>query len=257
MPRVVLSIHDVAPSTAEASRRWLEVAESFGMRASLLVVPGPWQGMDLTSSPGFSQWLHDARTRGHEIVQHGWCHSRVKGRVGIGTRLAGDLLGRGCQEFWELSRDDAVVHLTLGREALRTAGHVVIGFVAPAWLMSRGTRQALADLGYEWTTTHTHVVRVADGARLGSFAVSQRPGSRLSTIAARMTRLAVRASVTMRRTVRIAVHPADLTEHATRDAVVDSLALVMGAGYESVTYGEIVARFGPANADLGRERTVA
>ena len=114
----VVSLHDVSPATAEASRRWLSIIESLGIRASLLVVPGPWRGRDIATSGAFCDWLYQASLRGHEIVQHGWCHAVVRGDVSQRRRALGDLVGRGCQEFWELDEETARTHLVLGREAL-------------------------------------------------------------------------------------------------------------------------------------------
>ena len=53
MSQIVVSLHDVAPSTAELSRRWLELLETLGVRASLLVIPGRWNGQELSQSPAF------------------------------------------------------------------------------------------------------------------------------------------------------------------------------------------------------------
>ena len=50
-PRIIVSLHDVAPATATASARWLEVVERQQMVATLLVVPGPWRGSSIDTRP--------------------------------------------------------------------------------------------------------------------------------------------------------------------------------------------------------------
>lgn len=238
---LVVSLHDAAPATAEVSRRWLDLLESVGVRVSILVVPGPWMGRDMSGADGFVEWLDAAAARGHEIVQHGWCHSSVRGDVSYARRVVGNLLGRGCQEFWELSEQDASVHLTLGREALRSQGIDTTGFVAPGWLMSGGTVSALRSLGYRWTTTHTAVMPL-DGEPIVMPVLSQRPGSRISgavgVLTLNVARILMRGGVPF----RVAVHPDDIRHRVLRGSVLEMCTGALGRGYESMTYGALVER---------------
>ena len=78
----------------------MDLLETLGVHASLLVIPGRWNGQELSQSPAFVDWLHAAESRGHEIVQHGMFHARAKS-FATSTRRSqnGQLFGRGVPEF--------------------------------------------------------------------------------------------------------------------------------------------------------------
>lgn len=166
MSQIVVSLHDVAPATAELSRRWLDLLETLGVRASLLVIPGRWNGKELFKSPAFVDWLHAAESRGHEIVQHGLLHTRDKNFATASRRSqVGQLLGRGCQEFWELPYEEAFKRLIQGKSIMAKCGFQATGFVAPAWMMSEATLDALRDSGFQYTNNHTHLINTQTGAK--------------------------------------------------------------------------------------------
>src|SRR5262245_61356915 len=97
-PRIVVSVHDVAPATADETARWCADADRLGIPVSLLVIPGPWRGMQLADAPGYADVLHERRARGDEIVLHGWCHTA--GPEGSALRRAfGRAVARGAAEF--------------------------------------------------------------------------------------------------------------------------------------------------------------
>ena len=50
-PRIVVSIHDVAPASAEQTARWCADMDGLGIGVSLLVIPGLWRGMQLADAP--------------------------------------------------------------------------------------------------------------------------------------------------------------------------------------------------------------
>ncbi|MGH6655287.1 MAG: hypothetical protein ACRDVE_08775, partial [Actinocrinis sp.] len=52
-PPLVVSIHDVALATAAESARWLADLDGLGVRATLLVVPGPWREPALANAPEY------------------------------------------------------------------------------------------------------------------------------------------------------------------------------------------------------------
>ena len=88
--RLVVSIHDVSPATAEQTRRWCDDADTLGIPVSLLVIPGPWRGMSLSDTPDYARVLTDRVRRGDEIVLHGWTH-RAGPEGGAARRAVGRL----------------------------------------------------------------------------------------------------------------------------------------------------------------------
>lgn len=235
MTRLVVSLHDVAPATAETSRRWLELLESRGIRCSLLVVPGPWQGPDFAASGSFLSWLRRSAANGHEVVLHGWAHRREEPVRGLRGR-AGSLLGRGCEEFWNISYTTAADKIARGREVLNGEGFDPVGFVAPGWLMSAGTMHALRATTLRYTLTHTRMIDLASGHAIRAVTTSQRPNDRLGRVVATGTIGLASAILTGSRPLRIAVHPDDLGETRLRNANMRLIDIALGHGYSAMPY---------------------
>lgn len=235
-PLVVVSIHDVAPSTYEQSARWLDQVEELGMVATLLVVPGPWRGTSLATDPTICGWLDGAARRGHEIALHGWEHLAT-GPMTIAPRhWYGRVLGRGCAEFWELGEAAASRRLRAGLDHLHRLGFAPRGFTPPAWLASPGALRAIRAAGFAYTTTQWTILDLERGRRFRSFALSQRPGSALARPAATATRALAARRVRARRLLRVALHPADLEHETAADAAMHILRSARARGYTSTTY---------------------
>ena len=231
MSQIVVSLHDVAPSTAELSRRWLELLETLGVRASLLVIPGRWNGQELSQSPAFVDWLHAAESRGHEIVQHGLLHTRDKNFASTSKRSRiGQLLGRGCQAFQRL------IH---GKSIMTKCGFHATGFVAPAWMMSEGTLDALRDTGFQYTNNHTHLINTQTGEKKFVVVTSQRPRSLLSLPGVAVTNGIAKYVESQGKPLRSARHPAALMSPRLREANLKLITQFLSRGYVSMTYDEL------------------
>lgn len=240
MSWLVVSVHDVHPSTALASRAWVDDLERLGIPASLLVVPGPWRGATLLHNRSLITWLHERVDRGHEIVQHGWRHEGVPG--GSAWRAAvNHVVARGCAEFCALDEAAAAERLSRGGEVLDRLGFAVQGFTPPGWLASAGTTQALRRLGYRYTTTHFGVHDLDRGVVHRAFAYSHRPGGWGERLGAAMLTTGLRRAVAARRPVRVALHPADRGRPGLVDATLAALRDAVDAGARPVTYGAVVA----------------
>jgi hypothetical protein len=240
MSNFVISLHDVAPATAELSRRWLELVESLGAKASLLVIPGRWNGQELAGSPAFIDWLHAAEERGHEIVQHGMLHTIDRDFQSTSSRhRIGNLVGRGCQEFWELPYEEAFQRLVKGKSVLNSLGFAPTGFVAPAWMMSTGTLDALRDTGFSYTNNHTHLIDTQSSAKKIVLVTSQRPRSLLSIPGVVVTNSIAKYLEKRRKPIRIAIHPADLMSPRLREANMSLITQFQSRGYESLTYQQL------------------
>ncbi|MBU6315924.1 MAG: DUF2334 domain-containing protein [Acidobacteria bacterium] len=241
MSVVIVSLHDVAPATFTESVRWLELVESRGMVASLLVVPGPWRGCQMQGEHEFVSWLHEATGRGHEVALHGWLHTKVEDRLASPLRKThAALRARGCAEFAHLSEHGARHRLERGLDVLGGAGFEPTGFVPPGWMASAGARAAMASLGFEWTTTQwqIHFLHDATTARIAS--ISQRPGSRVTDLARRGNRSAIDLVARRHSAVRIALHPDDLRHPELHDDTAWMLDRLTVAGHRSATYGSLV-----------------
>ena len=238
-PSLIVSIHDVAPSTACAARAWIDELERRHVPATLLVVPGPWEGPPLRVDRELVAWLHQRRARGDEIAQHGWTHRRVAGAPAW-RRAVASVAVRGCAEFWSLDTREAKRRIDLGREVLHRAGFAPVGFTPPGWLASTPTVEVLADLGYRYTTTRGAVVDLERGATHRVPALSQRPGGAGEALGRSVVDGWARRLVRRGASARLALHPLDLDNPAL---VASNLAVIdrfLEAGAKARTYEQFV-----------------
>ena len=248
MSWIVVSLHDVAPRTIDSSRRWMNLLDRYALRASLLVVPGPWKGGPRLDNPRHRasietvQWLRQRRALGDELVLHGWEHVEPQHPAAASThrQLVGTLLARGCAEFWQLDGPQVRDRLHKGRSAMAIVGLSPAGFVAPGWLMSPATIGELQAEGFGHTSTHCQLIDLETGRRWNVPALSQRPGAASTGAAAKATVMIARRMIAARRPIRLAVHPNDLADSRCREAVLAIAAAAHRAGYESLTYGDVV-----------------
>jgi predicted deacetylase len=233
--RLVVSVHDVAPVTAEQSRQWCADADSLGVPVSLLVIPGPWRGSSLAGEPGYADVLRERVARGDEVVLHGWTHRA--GPEGSWPRRAFcHAVARGAAEFGALGEMEAAVRLAAGQQLLRELGLPVDGFTPPGWLASAATNRALRAVGFRYTTSHWGLRDLRTGRLHRGFALSHRPGGMGERLGAEaMSRLARRGGL-----VRIALHPDDLARPGLRDVTLRAIEAVLRAGGRAVTYGDLV-----------------
>ena len=243
MAAVIVSLHDVAPATAQQSVEMLSMVSLYGLRATLLVIPGPFRGQTLADDDGtFARWLRDAEGNGNELAQHGWAHEGARdprGNVGVLRRLEGRALARGCAEFLELGIVEATRRILAGREVLDAAGIHPVGFTPPGWLASRDTLCALRRLRYRYTTTQWSIVDVVRTETHYVGALSQRPGSTIAGVAAVANQRVARALISRDRPLRIALHPDDFASPRLRDATHRILASAAQHG-KSMTYIEFL-----------------
>ncbi|TYB49706.1 DUF2334 domain-containing protein [Actinomadura chibensis] len=236
----VVSVHDVAPDTASAARRWLADLDERGVPGTLLLIPGPFgDGPALPDDADLVEDLHAAARRGHELALHGYRHEGVPG----GTpwrRGVNRVLVRGAGEFWTLTEEQARQRLRAGLESLADAGIDVVGFTPPGWLASPGTRHALAALGFAYWTSHLAVHRLPGGPIRRMPALSHRPGGTGERAGARLMVDAARTFARLRMPFRIALHPADLTRPGLRRAALSAIDLTVAAGGRPTTYRALV-----------------
>lgn len=151
--KLIISIHDVHPDTAEKVTDILEDLEQSGIpRVSLLVVPDYHGNQKIATEPKFCQWMNQQRAKGHEIVLHGYFHSYSPSERdrGILQHIMTQIYTAGEGEFYDLSYEAAQAKLRLGNAMLAGMGGAQ-GFIAPAWLLGREAERAVADAGFLYT----------------------------------------------------------------------------------------------------------
>src|SRR5213596_2231327 len=151
---IVVSLHDVAPSTQQIANTIISELARRGVRVcSLLVVPDYHHQGLFTKDTGFVSWLRGLEAEGHEIVIHGYFHERPRGaketlRDKFLTRFYTQHEG----EFYDLGYDEALRRIASARDEFRAHGLNPRGFVAPAWLLGDEAEHAARDAQMEYTT---------------------------------------------------------------------------------------------------------
>jgi uncharacterized protein len=247
VPLLVVSVHDVSPATEVETLHWCADLDRRDIRASLLVIPGPWRGTSPSDWTTVGGWLRDRAAMGDEIVQHGWTHQA--GPEGTALRRAvGRVVARGAGEFAALGELEAMSRLIAGRAVLTGLGLPVVGFTPPGWLQSPGALVALRRLGFRFTTSHLGVRDLRTGAMRRALALSHRAAGWGETSAARLIAALARRSAARGWPVRIALHPDDLDRPGLRTVSLAVIDAVLEAGGHATTYGRLLDTVGEGGA---------
>jgi hypothetical protein len=212
---LMVVLHDVAPQTWARYATLLEALDRYAIASSLLVVTDYHGGGHLREHPEFVATLHARRARGDEIVFHGVQHldREPLGRSPLQWVVRRLYTARE-GEFAALSAPRALARVARGLQDLAEVGLKTEGFVAPAWLMSRGTRQALPMLPMRYAAGRRCLYRLPDWQvqRQVSLVWSVRSRSRrvLSRLRNEWTLWRSRSSPA----IRLDIHPADLAHPA-------------------------------------------
>ena len=133
---LIVSVHDVAPST-ESDVRWLlaRLDEAGIGRRVLKVIPHEDGRSDLRHHPDLVALLRDEVARGSEVVVHGWTHREVGPLWGAPPDIArGRLFGGGRAELLSVGQSEVATRVRAGVEMLIGLGLAPIGYCPPAWL---------------------------------------------------------------------------------------------------------------------------
>ena len=207
----VVSVHDVAPCTREASARIIEALRHAGVRpTSLLVVPNYHREGSATEDKNFVSWLRDLEARGHEIVIHGYFHERARrAGEGISEKLMTRFYTQDEGEFFDLDYDEALARITRARDELKTARLSPIGFVAPAWLLNHAGERAARDAGMQYTTRINSVVDLLTNQRELTRSLVYSTRSKWRRTVSLGWNAALSRSLEMRELARLSIHPPD------------------------------------------------
>jgi predicted deacetylase len=207
-----VSLHDVAPATLPACREVLALLDRLRIGPVALLVVPDYHGLGRADrDERFCDFLRARARRGDEIVLHGYFHRDPDAKTRslrdwLERRVYTDLEG----EFARLETNVARARLLRGLAVLRSAGWQPSGFVAPAWLMSPGTCDALEGLSLRYYATRDNLCLLA-GERLlhaPSLVVSTRSAWRRAlSVPWNCATLARHLDAPV---LRAALHPADL-----------------------------------------------
>lgn len=167
---LVVSVHDVAPSTLPDVRWLLARLDELGVSPRVLkVVPRASEADDVRRHPDLVALLADEVARGSEVVVHGLSHRLPPGAVlgGRGVdRLRARWFAGQAAEFLGLDDRAAEAAVLEGRTILREAGFEPLGFCAPGWLARPSLSGILRRCGFRYACWFGSVEDVETGRRL-------------------------------------------------------------------------------------------
>ena len=215
--RLLASIHDVGPGCEAAVDQLCGLLEKrLGMsRFAMLVVPDHWGRHPLRAAPAFQARLRAWSDAGVEMFVHGWFHRDTAEHSGA-ARLKARHLTAGEGEFLGLDEAVALQRMREGKALIEDViGREAAGFIAPAWLYGPGALAAIRQAGFALSEDHWKVWDVhTDTVLARGPVVTWASRSRARTVSSlAFAALAARALPAIP-TVRVAVHPGDVTKPA-------------------------------------------
>ncbi|SEE89424.1 DUF2334 domain-containing protein [Pseudomonas migulae] len=160
---LLLVLHDVAPQTWADYQPFVDAVDALGeVPMTWLVVPDFHKHNDLEAHPGFRRMLTGRVGLGDELALHGYFHCDESPAPHTPRDWFMRRIYTHEGEFYSLSQEAALARLRAGIEVFHRYHWPLEGFVAPAWLMSEGTRRALRQLPLSYTSDPQHLYRLPD-----------------------------------------------------------------------------------------------
>lgn len=242
--RLLVSIHDVSPRSEAAVDALAERLSRHlgGPNFAMLVIPDHWREAPIAGNARFHARLREWADMGIEMFLHGWCH---RDETPADTGLAGfkgKHMTAGEGEFLNLPEADAVARMSEGKTLLEDIlGAPVAGFIAPAWLYGPGALNALDRLGFAMAEDHMKVWQPGSRRVIARGPVvtwaSRSPGRIRSSL---WFSALARAALPVMPTLRVAVHPGDVTVPALLSSIDATLAR-FARTHRPARYAELAA----------------
>jgi len=162
-PAFCLVLHDVAPSTWRWYADFIAAVDRLGnIPLTLLVVPDFHRHDSLQHHPSFCGDIDRRIARGDEVVLHGYYHDDPNPS---GARPKDWFMRRIYThegEFYPLDQSQARWRIEQGLKLFAQLGWAVQGFVPPAWLLSDGSRLALQQFDFSYTSDIRGLIRLPE-----------------------------------------------------------------------------------------------
>ena len=213
--RLLASIHDVGPGSERQVEQLGALLEARlgGPRFAMLVVPDHWAHHPLRENHAFQAKLRAWADAGIEMFVHGWFHRDVAEHDGL-ARWKARHMTAGEGEFLGLDEATAQQRMRDGKALIEDIiGRDCAGFIAPAWLYGDGARAALKQAGFALAEDHWKVWDAqSESVLLKGPVITWASRSAMRTASSLAFAALARQVLPWTRTVRIAVHPGDVTK---------------------------------------------
>lgn len=222
---LVVSIHDVAPSTQPIVDKMISEFVHHNVRtSSLLVVPDYHRQGASVKNRGFVSWLSGLEAQGCETVIHGYFHERSRRRgESLVDRFVTRIYTRDEGEFYDLRYEDALQRIRSARDEFRAAGLNPRGFVAPAWLLSAEAEQAARDAEMEYTTRLRSIQDLRTGEKFAARSLVYSVRNRWRRATSLVWNAMLARLLNSSPLFRLSVHPPDYEHPAVWHQIIDFL----------------------------------
>src|SRR6266571_2236674 len=239
---IVVSLHDVAPSSQQIANTIISELARHGVRAcSILVVPDYHHEGLFAKDPQFVSWLRGLEADGHEIVIHGYFHERPRrAKETLRDKFLTRFYTQHEGEFYDLDYDEALRRITTARDEFRTHGLKPRGFVAPAWLLSAEAERAARDAGMEYTTRLRTVCDLRSGREFAARSIVYSIRNRWRCTVSRAWNAALFRILKSSSLLRMSIHPPDCSHPAIWRQIVNLIDATIGSR-TATTYQDWIA----------------
>ena len=204
-------LHDVSPESWAIYRDFIDAVDAMGhVPLTLLVVPDFHHQFQLDRFPDFRNAIERRIARGDEVVLHGYFHNDDSPLRSNPWNLFMRSIYTHEGEFYSLDEMRAAERLERGLELFSRYQWPVSGFVAPAWLMSKGTKAALGNLPLTYTSSLTGLYRLPDWKPLDAPTLVWSSHSAWRRLASRYWNRLSLAHSLYSPMLRLGLHPADM-----------------------------------------------
>ncbi|MFA7232263.1 MAG: DUF2334 domain-containing protein [Victivallaceae bacterium] len=218
MKKIAVSIHDVTPRFSRELEEIFVALDKAGVKVrSELVVPDYQRQFNLSAHPDFVAMLKAHRNCGCDVSLHGIYHDYA--------------------EFYRFNYEAAKAALRKGLDIFGEAFNFYPpGFVAPQWLQSRGSLQAVWENEFVYTATLTGV-HFKSGKTAKAFPLNYDWGPiAVDHIIAGYNNLVCR--MRNRGLIRFSMHPLDIPNRMFA-AEMKHLHLLLEHGWEPTSYEQL------------------
>jgi predicted deacetylase len=233
---LLASIHDVGPGfESEVDRLVALLTDTLRCSSfAMLVVPDHWGRHPIRSGTPFANRLRAWSESGIEMFVHGWYHKDTAEHHGVSALKARYMTARE-GEFFGLSHSEAARRMEDGRALVEDIiGRKSSGFIAPAWLYGSGAMEALRESSFDIAEDHMKVWSPQTGKVLARGpVVTWASRSTARTVSSLAFAALARQVLHPLRTVRVAVHPDDVT----KDSILSSIETTLRCFAESRQVG--------------------
>lgn len=239
--RLVVSVHDVAPSTVQATRRLLAALDGVGARPRVLkVVPNERGRGDVRPGDDLAQLLRAERAAGSEVVLHGYTH-QVAGRLRGPwiERVRARLFVPTGAEFLSLDAGEMASRLERGRGALRGVGVEASGFCPPGWVATAEVLPVLRTLGFRYYVGMASVRDLRSGDRVATPWIGYVGAGGIQEVLVGLGNAAAAGASRWSPVIKVFLHPQGAPDAPACRRVLRSLARLVDTR-RPVTFGDLL-----------------